>query len=224
MKRALELILVGCLLLSVLSACGKKTNYVAPTTEVQQTEPGEAIGEKQLLGLCEPLAALYTVFAEGPFKGMKYTAKKVENKDAVDYLVNLGSLFYSADAQEYDELEKGVKYVSYPQDDANQLLDIVFGQYYTTADILTDSKLLIYNAKAYYTPVIDTPTASVQYTGAATALTTDTLSYLLSIDYHDGTVVACKMKVKVAVSENNQYGLTITAVDATDTTAFLDDN
>ena len=230
MKRTIELVMVVCLMLAVLSACGKSTaknttqgTSAAPsTTAVPETDVVETIGEKQLNGLCEPLGALYTALADNPYKGMNYSAGKVENKDAVNYLDYLGAMYYSFDAQEYDQLQKGVKYVSFPEIDVTQLLDVVFGQHYTTADILTDNVNLIFNGHAYYVPVYDSPSAAVKYIGAADPLMTDTLNYSFEIDYHDGTVIDGKMKVKVAPSENNQYWMTVTSINATDVTVVSD--
>ena len=230
MKRTLGLIMTVCLLLATLCACGNNTGKTASTTSTaapaaastQETAVAETIGEKQLLGLCEPLAALYTALADDPYKGMSYTAGKIDNKDAVNYLAYLGAMFYSAGAKEYEQLQKGVKYVSFPEDDVSQLLDIVFGSNFTTADILTDNNLLIYNGHAYYVPVYDAPAAVVKYTGGANPLMTDTLDYTAKVDYHDGTVISCKMKVKAAASENNQYRLTVTSVSAADITIVSD--
>ncbi len=229
MKRTLELIMVVCLLLTVLCACGNKTENAATnattapnataaptaTAEAQETTIAETIGEKQLQGLCEPLAAIYTALAE-PDKGLNYTTGSVKNEDAVNYLAYLGAMFYSFDAEEYDGLEKGVKYVSFPEDDVTQLLDIVFGSNFTTADILTDNNLLIFNAHAYYVPVLDAPKAAVAYTGAENPSMNDTLIYSVRVDYNDGTVISGEMKVKAAASENNQYRLTVTSISATD--------
>ncbi|MEI6578920.1 MAG: hypothetical protein WCN92_05585 [Eubacteriales bacterium] len=223
MKRIFELVMVVCLLLGILCACDKGTNTkttkattVADTaTTAVVNDIAETIGEKQLNGLCEPLAALYTVYAD-PTNGLNYTAGKVENKDAVTYLDYLGAMFYAFDAQEYNQLPKGVKYVSGPEIDVTQLLDVVYGNFFTTADILTDNNLLIFNGHAYYVPVLDAPKAEVKYIGGELPLMTDTLNYSVKVDYNDGTVVEGTMKVKVAQSENNQYWMTITSISATD--------
>jgi hypothetical protein len=111
----------------------------------------------------EPLSSLDIYLANvaefvTPFLALDYAghaySEEITNDYAANYLVDYANRFYAANAETYPDIQSDYsQYISFPQDDVTQFLNVAFGSKFGTDELspasLEDQRV-IYNAKAYY--------------------------------------------------------------------------
>ncbi|MEI8199235.1 MAG: hypothetical protein WCG21_04160 [Eubacteriales bacterium] len=136
------------------SASAEATTLPAITgaSAAQETKAADTSQSADMVMLSrieKPLAGMLLV------NGQKdYAADTViSNDQAISYLINMASLFYSDRAENIDALGSTTKYISLDETEANQLLNEGFGARYSTAELMTENTEVVYNAHKYYVPL-----------------------------------------------------------------------
>lgn len=123
------------------SASGSSKTSAAAGTPVEQL-PSE---------IAKPLTGMIMVYGQGDFG----PDTEITNDQAISYLSQMASLFYSDRAQTYEEIGTKYKYAAFDETEVDQFLDEAFGGRYSTKELLTENTPAIYNAHKYYIPLQD---------------------------------------------------------------------
>jgi hypothetical protein len=181
----------------------------ATTDETPDADDNTAVAEADLR-----VKQAATVIAEMEFGGVYHYGDTPTNEYAVFYLFGLANRFYLDRADSYEITSGFSKYMAFPQEEIEEILNFAFGDRFSTADLLTDTSdnpLIVYNAKAYYIALGD-PAEPIElslvqkdsdYSYVYTVAVTD-FEGIKSSDF--------ELTVILQPSDKNQYGVSIASV------------
>lgn len=180
------------------SAAESTAAAAAAVTETAGT--GGAADENLPDGIANALSAMILTYGQDDYGPDTVVA----NDQAIAYLENITRLFYSDRAESFDAISTEYKYAAFDETEIDQLLDEAFGGRYSTAELLTEDTLVVYNAHMYYVPLQDDGTAAPEMLFVAGDQTSN--EYILTVTDQG---VQQLLTLTVALSADNSSGYSI---------------